>query len=372
MRTSTVLVAALAWAACHPAPELPRAPLADPVKVAVGDKPVDLAAGDLDGDGRVDLVSLDAGDHTVSVRLRRDAGWTPGATISVADSAHMVALADVDADRDLDLVVTAHDSGAVQLWHNDGRAGFAAAPGSPFAAVDAARPHNHGLAVGDLDADGDTDVVVADQKARIAVALLADGRGGLVRGAPIELPGEPYPLILVDLDGDRRLDLVVPVLTAAAIAVLRGDGRGGFTPAPGSPHRVSLARPYGVAAGDLDRDGAADLVVAHDDTDRVSVLLGDGRGGLRSAPDSPVALGLRIWRPAVADVDRDGALDAIGAAGGTLLVAAGDGHGRLRTPTAATLGDGWTVVATDLDGDGLVDLAAPAGAADALWLWLAR
>jgi hypothetical protein len=83
------------------------------------------------------------------------------------------------------------------------------------------------------------------------------------------------------------------VLSGPSIAVLLGDGKGGFTPAPGSPHQVSLARPYGIASGDLDRDGTTDLVVAHDDTDRVSVLLGDGAGGLRSAPGSPVSFGSR-------------------------------------------------------------------------------
>jgi FG-GAP-like repeat len=370
----TVRVAAipLTVAACHPAPELPRAALADPVPVSVGDNPMDLAAGDLDGDGQLDLVSLDAGDHAISIRLRRGADWQRGASLPAEASTHMIALADVDGDRDLDLVATAHDTGVVQLWHNDGRAGFTVASGSPFLAVDAARPHNHGLATGDLDGDGDTDVVVGDQQARLVVALLADGHGGLVRSPQIALPGEPYPLVLADMNRDGKLDVVAPLVSAAAIAVLLGDGRGGFARAPDFPHRVSLARPYGIAAGDLDRDGAPDLFVAHDDTDRVSVLLGDGAGGLRDAPGSPVPFGKRIWRPALADLDRDGALDAIGAGSGSLLIASGDGRGGVGTPSAAQLGEGWTVAIADLDGDGRLDVAAPSGVTDALMIWFAR
>ena len=61
--------------------------------------------------------------------------------------------------------------------------------------------------------------------------------------------------------------------------VLIGDGKGGFTPARGSPIAAG-DRPNDLAAGDFDRDGHLDLAVANHETSYLTVLLGDGRGGI--------------------------------------------------------------------------------------------
>jgi len=345
----------------------------EPLRVEVGSRPIDLAAGDLDGDGKLDLASANAGDRRISVRLHRGEGFIPADSLPVDLEPHLLRLADLDLDGHLDVIATAHDSGSVWVWLGDGRGGFAAATGSPFAAIAADKPHNHGLAVGDLDGDGDPDVVVADQTARQAAVLLADGEGGLsvARGSPVALGGQPYPPALGDLDGDGRLDLVVPLVADQAIAVLLGDGHGGFQAAPGSPHRTEMVRPYGIALADLDGDGALDVVATHDDTDRVSLLLGDGRGRLRAAPGSPSSLGRRIGtRIAVADVDGDGFQDLVGAGSGSLVVAHGDGRGGLARLRLEPLGEGWAAIAADFDGDGRPDLAAPDVEGGALLVWL--
>ncbi|HEV8630822.1 MAG TPA: VCBS repeat-containing protein [Thermoanaerobaculia bacterium] len=343
--------------------------------VAVGAGPSDVAAGDLDRDGALDLVSANGDSRTISVRLQRDGTWVPGPgdPLPVAVAPHMVAVGDLDRDGDLDVVATAHDSGAVFAWLGDGTGRFSPARGSPFGVFPTGHPHNHGLAVGDLDGDGDADIVVADQNARAAGVLLADGKGRLAPApaSPVVLGAAPYPPALGDIDRDGRLDLVVPLIGGQAVAVLLGDGAGGFRPAPGSPVRTVWPRPYAVMLGDLDRDGTLDVVAAHDDTDEISVLLGDGHGGLRAAPGSPVALGWRIWRGALVDLDGDGALDLVAPGSGSLVIARGDGHGRLALLRREPVG-GWTAIAADLDGDGRPDVVAPEPNAAVLRIWLSH
>jgi hypothetical protein len=109
-------------------------------------------------------------------------------------------------------------------------------------------------------------------------------------------------------------------------------------------------------------------VAAHDDTDEVSVLLGDGSGRLRAAPGSPVSLGLRVSRGALADVDGDGALDLVAAGSGSLVVAHGDGRGGLTPSRRASVG-GWRAIAPDLDGDGKPELVATDPEESVLRVW---
>ena len=355
-------------------PELPTRATRRQVAVPVGARPLDLAAGDLDGDERIDLVSANGGDQTLSSLLQRDGGWVSaqGSPTAIPTDTHLIALADLDRDRDLDLLSTGHDSGGVTVLLGDGHGRFAAAPGSPFPAFNASHPHNHGLTVGDIDGDGDPDAVVADQDAGQAAVLLADGKGGLglAPGSPFTLGGHPYPPTLADLDDDQRLDLIVPLVDDHSIAIMLGAGNGTFAHAPGSPWRTALARPYAIVVADLDRDGHDDVVAIHDDTDKISAWLGAGDGQLREAPGSPVSLGRRVWRMSAADIDRDGAVDLVGAGSGSLVVVPGDGRGGLGPAQLEPLGEGWHALAVDLDGDGWVDLAAPDSNAGVLRLWL--
>src|SRR5690348_15034484 len=108
--------------------------------IAVGPHPVELAAGDLDRDGRIDLVAIDR-DGSLSVRLHR-ATWVAGDAPRV--HAHMIALGDIDADGTLDAVTTDHDSGDVTVMRGTGN-GFG--PPTIVRAITTDKPHNHGLIV---------------------------------------------------------------------------------------------------------------------------------------------------------------------------------------------------------------------------------
>jgi len=176
---------------------------------------------------------------------------------------------------------------------------------------------------------------------------------------------EPLAVAIADWNRDGKPDLGVSNQGGANVSVFLGDGRGAFRPADGSPFPAG-DHPTALAAGDLNEDGLTDLAIANHDTSYLTVLLGDGKGGLRAGPGSQVTVASRPHPHmiATADFDRDGHLDLVTDSWqeDQLLVLWGDGKGGF-PPPHSRLATGhmpyYNVIAADLDGDGAADLAVP-------------
>ncbi len=133
--------------------------------IRVGVRPSGVATGDLNRDGRPDLVVAVGGTRSLSILLGDGRGRfspAPGAPLPVASAPHLAEIGDIDRDGNPDLVATGHDSHGVFVWLGDGTGRFRSAAGSPYPARPGGKPHNHGLALGDIDRDGRLDVVTPD------------------------------------------------------------------------------------------------------------------------------------------------------------------------------------------------------------------
>ena len=151
-------------------------------------------------------------------------------------------------------------------------------------------PNPRWISVTDLNHDGNSDIVVANAGSESTdsgsiMVLLGDGRGG-VRPAP----GSPFPaghlpndIAIADMNGDGNPDLVVANHQSPFLRVFLGDGHGGFRLAPNSPVDVhSHPHPHGVAVGDFNSDGKLDVATDSWSNNQIEILAGDGAGGLKT------------------------------------------------------------------------------------------
>ena len=336
-----------------------------------GSRPSSVVTADFNTDGRLDILAVCSGSDSVALLLNDGrGGFGPCRTFPAIAGPHLMAVGDFNGDRKPDVVVSAHDANEIVLLRNDGRGNLERM--SPVTAFDGGKPHNHGLAVGDLNEDGRADVTVGHQELGSIAVLLGDGRYGFrpAPGSPVAVGRAPYPHTLADVNGDRHLDLVVPDVQGNRIRLFAGDGQGRFRPLPAVS--TGIERPYFVLARDVNRDGAADLIVTHDDTHRVAALLGDGRGGFHHAPTSPFEGRAASWKGDVADLNGDGKVDLALAGGGSIRVFDGDGRGGFRFRTSlSTRGESWDVTLTDVNGDKRPDVVTPSGTAGAVHVFLA-
>jgi hypothetical protein len=172
----------------------------------------------MDGDGDVELIAVNGGFNTVSI-LDNDGTGVFGSrpTYAVGSSPQSVKLVDVDADGDLDLV-TANLSGAgVSLLRNNGNGVFAARVDYSTGAAP------RFISVADIDGDGDLDLVTANSGASAnSVSILRnDGAGGFLDRFDFAAGSRPpRALSLGDVDGDGDLDILAASYDDGGVAVL--------------------------------------------------------------------------------------------------------------------------------------------------------
>lgn len=321
-----------------------------PEHLAAGRLPQDIVAGDIDGDGKLDLVTVNLGDSTSTVLLRRETGWET-LIIPVGSSPIALRLRDFNRDGYLDLATANLGEASMIVRLNDGLGGFRL----PSTVGEGSYSF---VLSGDLNGDGVVDLVTGTTDMFGSTLNITSHIG---RGDASFEPASSTPTgsglavaRLVDFDSDGDLDLVGQEYRAAkqSFAVYYNNGVGEFS----APIRKDIATKFYYALGDTNGDGHVDVVFSNPNVPEIQVFLNNGNGTLEANPSwSAPASGTEGVE--LGDFDGDGLLDLVSKEVGVVWwKGAGDGTFQPAQTLAGPSGSHFRAV--DLNNDGNLDILA--------------
>ena len=254
-----------------------------PVTYVAGANPMVGATADLNNDGSADMVSANYSDTSVSVFLNNGDGSFAAkidyASGDALEGTQVVATGDMDSDGDTDLIVSNFDGRTIKILWNNGDATFTAPTLVVSTTVNPGQ-----LVTADFNADGHQDFAFASDTMFV---YLNDGLGGFSLSDSHFISVWTWNTVAEDLNGDGSIDLAVPDVAGENIQVLMNNGNGTFT----APVSYPTPSPKPLAVVDLNQDASPDMVIGSYLNDTMTVFMNDGEGNFTQGGVYPVSIG---------------------------------------------------------------------------------
>lgn len=323
--------------------------------------PRQVIAADVNGDNKLDLISANSGAGNVTVRIGDGTGSFSGnpivTMIGTGTSPYAVAAGDLNNDGKIDIVTANNQNNTLGVRLGAGDGNFSA----PAGAVPTTAASPVDIAIGDLNGDGKRDVVVANNASNNISVFIGNGDGTFQAGVTtnVSTNGRPSALILADFNGDQKLDFATANSMSNDVTVRLGDGNGGWGLGT-NPGAGMLNAPADLVAADFNGDSKLDLAVVNGGAGTARVFVGNGDGNFISTATPAIGSGTNTRSIAAGDFNADGVPDfvvtnALAPVTAVVVLVSADGNYLPQTPLQ--MGSQPTHVSVaDLNRDGLADL----------------
>jgi hypothetical protein len=250
--------------------------LASKIDYTTGSAPFGIAIADIDGDGKPDVVVTNTGSNTISIfpnmSISGSISFASKVDSTTGSGPYNLAIADIDGDGKPDAVVTNSNSNTISVLRNtsiSGSISFA----SKVDSTTGSSPYN--LAIADIDGDGKLDVVVTNfLGSTISVLHNTSIIGSISFAGKIDLTigGGPYGIAISDIDGDGKPDVVITNFSNNTISVFHNTSTSGNVSFASKVDYATGGISYGIAIADIDGDGKPDVVAANNGVNTISLL----------------------------------------------------------------------------------------------------